>query len=53
LRFLLRDAAARGRLKPADAAKPEAGSGHIVLAMGKMGAFGAQLFERYRSDRVL
>src|SRR5262249_25139639 len=29
----------RGRLKPADAAHPEAGSGMIVLAMGKMGAF--------------
>src|SRR5437588_346700 len=29
-RFLLRDAAARGRLKPADPAKPEQGSGHIV-----------------------
>src|SRR5436190_4460923 len=38
VRFLLRKAAARGRLKPADPAKPEAGSGHIVLAMGKMGA---------------
>ena len=39
VRFLLRDAAARGRLKPADRSKPEEGSGHIVLAMGKMGAF--------------
>ena len=39
VRFLLRDAAARGRLKPADPARPEKGSGHIVLAMGKMGAF--------------
>src|SRR3954453_22774790 len=39
LRFLLREAAARGRLKPADPAKPEDDSGHIVLAMGKMGAF--------------
>jgi glutamate-ammonia-ligase adenylyltransferase len=38
-RFLLRDAAARGKLKPADPAQPEADSGHIVLAMGKMGAF--------------
>ena len=33
-----REAAARGRLKPVDPAKPEEGSGHIVLAMGKMGA---------------
>ena len=39
VRFLLRDAAARGRLKPADKPAPEEGSGHIVLAMGKMGAF--------------
>ena len=39
VRFLLRDAAARGRLKPADRSKPEEDSGHIVLAMGKMGAF--------------
>src|SRR3954454_23105812 len=39
VRFMLREAAARGRLKPADPAKPEEGSGHIVLAMGKMGAF--------------
>ena len=30
---------ARGRLKPADPAQPEQGSGYIVLAMGKMGAF--------------
>jgi [glutamine synthetase] adenylyltransferase / [glutamine synthetase]-adenylyl-L-tyrosine phosphorylase len=39
VRFMLREAAARGRLKPADPAKPEEGSGHIVIAMGKMGAF--------------
>ena len=39
VRFLLRDAAARGRLKPADRSKPEEDSGHIVLAMGKVGAF--------------
>jgi glutamate-ammonia-ligase adenylyltransferase len=39
VRFLLRDAVARGKLKPADKSKPEAGSGYIVLAMGKMGAF--------------
>ena len=36
--FLLRDAARRGRFKPRDEAHPEAGSGYIVLAMGKMGA---------------
>ena len=39
VRFLLREAASRGRLKPAEAARPEQGSGFIVLAMGKMGAF--------------
>lgn len=39
LRFLLRDAARLGKLKPADTARPEADSGYIVLAMGKMGAF--------------
>jgi [glutamine synthetase] adenylyltransferase / [glutamine synthetase]-adenylyl-L-tyrosine phosphorylase len=36
--FLLREAMRRGRFKPRDAASPEAGSGYIVLAMGKMGA---------------
>ena len=39
LRVLLRDAATAGRLAPADADDPEAGSGFIVLAMGKHGAF--------------
>jgi glutamate-ammonia-ligase adenylyltransferase len=39
VRFLLRDAIRRGRLNPANRAEPEQGSGHIVLAMGKMGAF--------------
>ncbi len=38
LRFLLRQEAARGRLKPADIARPEDDSGLVVLAMGKMGA---------------
>jgi glutamate-ammonia-ligase adenylyltransferase len=37
--FQLRDAARRGRFKPRDAAHPEQGSGYIVLAMGKMGAY--------------
>ncbi len=37
--FLLADAVRRGRLKPEDPAHPEKGSGYIVLAMGKMGAF--------------
>lgn len=39
LRFLLRDAMKRGKLKPPNPKAPEEGSGHIVLAMGKMGAF--------------
>jgi [glutamine synthetase] adenylyltransferase / [glutamine synthetase]-adenylyl-L-tyrosine phosphorylase len=34
---LLADAAQRGRLAPADARHPEAGSGYIVLGMGKLG----------------
>ena len=38
VRFLLGDAARRGRLRPPDSARPEDGSGYIVLAMGKMGA---------------
>jgi glutamate-ammonia-ligase adenylyltransferase len=36
--YLLTDAARRRRLVPADTSRPEAGSGYIVLAMGKMGA---------------
>ena len=39
VRYLLRGAAAPGKLKPRDPAKPEQGSGYVVLAMGKMGAF--------------
>jgi len=38
-RFILADAARAGRLKPKDKSKPQTGSGYIVLAMGKMGAF--------------
>jgi [glutamine synthetase] adenylyltransferase / [glutamine synthetase]-adenylyl-L-tyrosine phosphorylase len=38
LRFVLRQEAARGRLKPPDPDAPEEDSGLIVLAMGKMGA---------------
>jgi glutamate-ammonia-ligase adenylyltransferase len=37
--FQLRDAVRRGRFKPRNAAHPEQGSGYIVLAMGKMGAY--------------
>ena len=37
VRFLLREAARREKLKPADPDDPEAGSGYIVLAMGKIG----------------
>jgi glutamate-ammonia-ligase adenylyltransferase len=39
VRYLLRSAAAAGKLKLADPAKPEQGSGYVALAMGKMGAF--------------
>lgn len=39
VRFLLSDAARRGKLIPGDPAQPEIGSGYIVIAMGKMGAF--------------
>ncbi len=38
VRYLLQRAVQEGKLKPADAAQPEEGSGYIVLAMGKMGA---------------
>src|SRR3954453_22578369 len=38
LRYLLRQEAARGRLKPPSPQRPEDGSGLVVLAMGKMGA---------------
>ena len=38
VRHLLADAARRRRLAPQDSARPELGSGYIVLAMGKMGA---------------
>src|SRR5215470_14635378 len=38
VRHLLADAAERGRYHPADPARPEAGSGYIVMAMGKMGS---------------
>jgi len=37
--FLLSGFVRRGKLKPADPAQPQLGSGYIVLAMGKMGAF--------------
>src|SRR6476469_5632133 len=39
LRFLLRQEVARGRMTAVDQDRPEEGSGLIVLAMGKMGAF--------------
>ena len=38
VRHLLGQAAREGKLRPANHAEPEAGSGYIVLAMGKMGA---------------
>jgi glutamate-ammonia-ligase adenylyltransferase len=39
VRFLLREAAGQGRFAPPDPANPDVGSGLIVLAMGKQGAF--------------
>jgi glutamate-ammonia-ligase adenylyltransferase len=39
VRFALAEAARDGRLAPKDKARPQDGSGYIVLAMGKMGAF--------------
>ncbi|MSO67885.1 MAG: bifunctional [glutamine synthetase] adenylyltransferase/[glutamine synthetase]-adenylyl-L-tyrosine phosphorylase [Pseudolabrys sp.] len=38
-RFVLAEAVRAGRLKPKDKTQPQIGSGYIVLAMGKMGAF--------------
>jgi glutamate-ammonia-ligase adenylyltransferase len=38
-RFVLAEAARAGRLAPKDKAQPQVGSGYIVIAMGKMGAF--------------
>src|SRR6185437_7456883 len=38
-RFVLAEAARAGRLAPRDKAQPQAGSGYIAIAMGKMGAF--------------
>ena len=39
VQFLLADLVRSGRLVPRDKARPHDGSGYIVLAMGKMGAF--------------
>jgi len=39
VRFLLADMARDGRLKTHDKSRPQDGTGYIVLAMGKMGAF--------------
>ncbi len=38
-RFVLAEAVRAGRLLPPDPTQPQIGSGYIVLAMGKMGAF--------------
>jgi glutamate-ammonia-ligase adenylyltransferase len=38
-RFALNEAAHAGRLAPKDKSRPQDGSGYIVLAMGKMGAY--------------
>ncbi|HZD91667.1 MAG TPA: bifunctional [glutamine synthetase] adenylyltransferase/[glutamine synthetase]-adenylyl-L-tyrosine phosphorylase, partial [Pseudolabrys sp.] len=46
VRFLLAEATRAGRLTPSDPARPQIGSGYIVLALGKMG--GLEL--NYSSD---
>ena len=51
VRFLLREAVGRGKLQPRNPAQPEQGSGYVVVAMGKMGALRAELFQRRRSYR--
>lgn len=38
VQYLLAGAARAGKIAPADPARPELGSGYVVLAMGKMGA---------------
>src|SRR5262249_20509777 len=38
-RFCLADVVRSGRLVPKDKSRPQVGSGYVVLAMGKMGAF--------------
>jgi glutamate-ammonia-ligase adenylyltransferase len=39
VQYLLADAARAGRIAPPNPKRPDEGSGYIVLAMGKMGAF--------------
>ena len=39
VRHFLGEAASRKKLRPADPQNPEAGSGYVVLAMGKMGGY--------------
>ena len=39
VQYLLADAARSGRIAPPNPKRPDEGSGYIVLAMGKMGAF--------------
>ena len=53
VRFLLREAASRGRLKPADPARAGAGQRLHRARHGQDGRLRAQLFERHRPDRVL
>jgi glutamate-ammonia-ligase adenylyltransferase len=39
VRFLLAEATRAGRFMPQDKAEPQAGSGYVVIAMGKQGAY--------------
>ena len=53
VRHLLVEAAGRGQLVLPDPQNPEAGSGYVVLAMGKDGRPRAELLQRHRSHRLL
>jgi len=52
VRYLLRGAAAQGKFSPCDPARPEEGSGYVILPWARW-RIRAQLLERYRSDRAL
>ena len=53
VRYLLRGAAAQGKLQPRDPARPEEGSRLRRARDGQDGRARAQLFERYRPHRAL
>ena len=53
LRHLLRAAHDAGEIRLQDANRPELNCGFVALAMGKLGAGGAELFVRYRPDSFI